>query len=344
VDRIVKKGTGVRTVWPRRDAQTPETQNVFRLLPVIDPETRTLVPYRLSMEPHDFGLWLFPVHVANIGGVRGTAFITADTRNQPGADAQTLYGTLYARVLEAAQKAKPQWRAMNLVRVPGSDSIPLMMEPDLKYLAMCCVASHADYPLRGRLYGADPEEQLFVLVMTRIAAFRLQDRLETPGNISLDIIDLRGGAFVHIHQHRDPNARGYDATVLRNYGGMEPRVPPTVASKLCWWDDILHFPDPTEQINILHSCGVPADVLVYGLTGTPYEIYLPESIRAAADGAEPVAISPAPGVDPLRNGRPSVATTPTPPPFDPAVFTSSLDIPDEYRKALEEAEARRRKQ
>lgn len=363
---LLKEGTPYQVLWPDQNA-TAEAPSVFRLLPVVDPETGQCVPYRLSDMPRDFGPWMYACMVASIGGARRITFAIGDNLDPYDLN-ETPYVVLYNAVLRAIKSgAKPEWAALNLVRLDNRGAgVPIMLEPSLRFMVPALVVNHRSHTAIQQMYGLLPDEPISIVPMTRAAGLRLLDRLDAVRDIN--VIELDGpGAYVAMYQATFQGTnleyRSYDmkigrgpyrhiSTALGDYADV-------VRKKLRWWDDIIARPSIEEQVKLICDSDIPADVIVYGLA-PKFGKYIPRITFEAAEAIEsgrsrPYHARPAPDV--VRQPPAAVdtfnppqrpASTPTrevPGQSDaPADNDVDLDaeIPPGYIAALEEAEKRRR--
>ena len=362
---ILKRPSRFTLVYPfwSFDPNAP-VDNVFRLLPAKnregDGEKAGLTPYRLSPEPHDYGIWLYGGYVASIGGKSGITFLIGNNLTHDEYELRRApYNVLYENVVRLVTSgAMPHWRDYNLIRLPGrvtkrlswnnadpqEPSMPLLLRPEVYYFAFALVASHPSYPFTGKLYGLEPDQKLFVVVMRRSVGEKLMDLLDSMGAKGEQVIDWDPGLFVHITPPTSQDAFGYDVSVSHSLGVLRPSLrghEQGIIDRLAWWEDILEFPTAEEQIKYICQSQLPAEV-IYRCLQMEFGSYLPDEIVSRAKeqinymrGVKQRVVSdiePAPKVAPPATFKPpKLAQTP----LEPFVQTTpDIEIPGDILQNL----------
>ena len=295
-------------VYPFWSYDLSPVDNVFRFLPakqVVEDNAIEISPFRYSPEPRDYGPWLYDAYLANIGGKSGISFLLGNRLTHDEFElTRSPYVILYQAILrQLSARPNSHWAEYNLVRlssrrptttrrVSWSDNeaettpatMPLLSKPELAYFSFCLVAAHPQYPYKGQLYGLEPNQKLFILVMRRTIGEKLMDHLDTYIGGGYDIVGWHPGAFVHITRPSDPNIWGYDVSISKEYQTLSPSLlgkENLIIDKIDTWENVLYFPTVEEQIRYICLSPIPAEVIYFCLKNE-FLSYLPDEIVTRA--------------------------------------------------------------
>jgi hypothetical protein len=293
----------IRPRWHTPRGGVPRPRNVFRILPVLDPDTGELSPFRYSDEPGDYGDWLYGTYIADNVGVRNVCYLMGDNRfvdeiSLP----ETPLAKLHANVTKAISvgEGKPEWNSADakLVQIgrrefnPGSkERPPLLTRPKFVYMLQVAVVSHEEKPENIDWWGINDADPTMLLIMSANAGMNLIAQLDAAAD--LDPVSLDAGLFIDVHSVDSPppgceytkasNEFGYTVTLRQDFNGMTPSLAHRVADvqkHVRWWDDIIYIPTDEEQVQLICSSDLPASAIMYGL-GDDFSAYIPDSIRNA---------------------------------------------------------------
>ena len=305
-DRIVVKDINALINRPKwdvpRPGQPPKPRNVYRILPVVSPnDPDSLVPFRYSDEPGDFGEFLYGCFLGNNIGTNKLNFVLGDRRDF---DETTIYetplATLNASLVRALSVGEGHADWKNLVKVGKSSfgerkAPPLITNPVFSYLLQVAVVSHIDKPADKVFWGLDDDDPLIILAITSNAGASLIAQLDAC--CALDPVSLDKGLFIDVHSVDNPPAGadtshitseyGYAITLLEDFNGITPDLSAReddVRNRVKWWDDIIYIPDTEEQVRWICESNITASALLYGLE-SKFNEYIPPAVREAAQRA-----------------------------------------------------------
>jgi hypothetical protein len=302
----------IRPKWHATGTGPPRARNVFRILPIIDPDTGELMPCRYSEEPGDYGSWIYGSYLADNIGVKNVCFLMGDNRY---VDETTLADTplaeLHSNLVRAFKvgEARPEWSnaAANLIQIgrrdfkPGSKSRPpLITRPKFCYMFQVAVVSHENKPDDVEWYGINDDDPTCILIVSANAGMNLIAQLDN--NPDVDPIDLAGGCFIDVHSVDNPppeedppvisvpaskNELGYAITLLSEFNGITPKLDhraQDVLKHVRWWDDLVYVPTIEEQVQLICDSDLPASAIMYAL-GDDFNSYIPNTLKEAGQRA-----------------------------------------------------------
>lgn len=293
----------LRPKWHSIRGGTPRPRNVFRILPVLDPDTGDLVPFRFSEEPGDYGDWLYGTYFADNVGVRNVCYLMGDNRY---VDENTLADTplskLHANITKAITvgEGRPEWNSADakLVQIgrrefnpKSKERPPLLTRPKFVYMLQVAVVSHEEKPENIDWWGINDDDPTILLIISSNAGMNLIAQLDR--NIKADPVSLDAGLFIDVHSVDNPppghdtshitSEFGYAITLRTDFNGMSPKLSHRAADvqkHVRWWDDIVYIPNDEEQVQLICNSDIPASAIMYGL-GDDFGAYIPDSIRDA---------------------------------------------------------------
>lgn len=308
-DHIVSPEADVKTQIIRPKWHTPRggnipARNVFRILPVRDPDTGELMPCRYSDEPGDYGNWLYGTYVADNVGQKNVCFLMGDNRYvDDGTLADTPLAKLHANLVRAIKvgEGRPEWNTEEgkLVQVgrrefnpQSKQRPPLIKGPKFFYLLQVAVVSHEEKPADIEWWGLNDDDPTILLMISANAGQNLLTQLDA--NLEDNPVDLEAGLFIDVHAVENPpagyesaqpkNSYGYTVTLLPDFNGLSPQLAHRehdVLNHVRWWDDIVYVPEEEEQVQLICNSDLPASAINYGL-GEDFGAYIPDTIQEAS--------------------------------------------------------------
>jgi hypothetical protein len=293
----------IRPKWHTPRGGNPRPRNVFRILPVMDPDTGELMPCRFSDDPGDYGNWLYGTFLADNVGVKNVCFLMGDNRYVDETSlGETPLAVLHSNLVNAIKvgEGRPEWNIADgcLVQVgrrefdPTSKRRPpLINAPKFVYLMQVAVISHEEKPDGIDWWGLNDDDPTVLLIVSANAAVSLLAQLDA--NLEYNPVDLDAGLFIDVHAVENPppgfedtvdrNSRGYTITLRSDFNGMTPQLSHRehdVLKHVRWWEDLVSIPTEEEQVQLICNSDLPASALIYGL-GDDFGSYIPETIHNA---------------------------------------------------------------
>lgn len=279
------------------------TYTTFRIFPGRNPEKPDeLDPFRLSDAPFDFGDWIRRYDAVRGWGDPGVTFIYRDPRNHDEDKQQSPVWQLYTAVSRAvkSRQAPPHW--VDCVKGTGG-SRRTLSKPSHIFLVQGILTRHRSKPLPQPI--GVPGTPTCVLVLPPTAGTALLTELEKKDEQGKrkyeDIVALDGGEFVDFYQAGTQQvgqtgllAGGVQPTLMTGGQSTSFAYEVTIGNgqsaaiagiagitdQIFPWDSAIRVLSIEEQVRMLCSCGLPADMLAYGLRERFGEM-LPESVRQA---------------------------------------------------------------
>lgn len=228
---LLRPGCGAE-VWspPYKEGGTM----TIRLLPMLDPETGRLTPYRRSTGPNMFGDWIRHFPAARRMGDPPCTFIYKDTRDQS-ADGTATPGWVLYRAVEQLVRSRqdPGWGGYLLSSAGKSALLP---KPDEVFLASAAIV---EYNGKIKMTGTQAGDPQIIVEITRGLGKSLLEQLNAttpnfngdPNDYSQSMangnpLDLAFGKFITIYRKADgdPRQRGQQQLVgMPTIGGTRPQ-------------------------------------------------------------------------------------------------------------------------
>lgn len=303
----IKKGVAhrvYRPLWNR-------AHTVVRILPAFDQETGQFLPMRDPNADGDMNFtdWIRRYDVACAIGPAKQWWITCDPSDPEAVASQfnnpmwMLYNAINAAIRSG--QCDPAWFPLTQGSKQGRAALT---KPDDVYFCRALVMQHGD-KLFNPPAGLSPQDPLVILALPRSAGNalvqKLNERHPDGSYVHGDILDMNYGMFLDIKQEGTPaigqaaqqvgmmtiggggndrDAMRYEIDLLPAFNNCGPQLSAFVqqfAQRWVSWDDLLEFPTLEEQVQLICSCGLPGNMIMYAL-GELYGNSIPEFVRSSA--------------------------------------------------------------